>query len=499
MDSRSSNLSTTPVSTDPTFNADWIVQTLGRADDLVVRPIPLEGEDRAQEIVLFLRGLADEQTIRQHIIEPLINCSQARRASHPPVNVLSGQNVVAHKSLDAALSALLAGDTVVFSIGERNCHVISTPGWTLRPIKEPPSQKVVRGPREAFTETLEQNIAMIRRWLRDPKLRVQKMQIGTRTKTDVAVLFLEDVARPQIVTEVRRRLARIDIDGVVDSGYVEQLIKDNRITLFPLTQSSERSDKVTAGILEGRVAILVDKSPSAIIVPVTVNELYQSSEDYYFDYTLGTFLRLVRLLGNNLAIALPGLYIALVAVNPELLPTKLTMNIAASRMGVPFPIIIEVLLIEVTIEIFREASLRLPSAVAQTLGVTAGVVLGFAAVQVGLVANSTLVVSVVTAIASFSGPDYSVGVAWRLLKFFMIFGAALFGLYGLTMAGLAIVAHMATLKSFGVPYLAPWAPLQPAELPFGPVRAPLWMRLLRPVTYLPENPRRGSDDPKGGL
>ncbi|HCM19100.1 MAG TPA: spore germination protein, partial [Firmicutes bacterium] len=170
---------------------------------------------------------------------------------------------------------------------------------------EPPSEKAIRGPREGFTETLRENIAMVRRWVRDPELRVTKMQIGTRTHTDVAIMYLGDVANPDIVTEVRKRLAAIKIDAILEAGYLEQLITDSRTTLFPLTQATERSDKVTSAILEGRVAIIVDKSASAIIVPTTVNELYQSPEDYYYDFWLGTLLRVIRLIGNNLAIALP--------------------------------------------------------------------------------------------------------------------------------------------------------------------------------------------------
>lgn len=239
--------------------------------------------------------------------------------------------------------------------------------------------------------------------------------------------------------------------------------------------------------MEGRAAILVDKSPFAIIVPVTVNELYQSPEDYYFDFWLGSFMRLMRLLANNLAIALPGLYVALVAVNPELLPTYLALTVAGSRVDIPLPLIAEVLILEIMVEIFREAGLRLPGTIGETLGVVSGVVLGLMSVQSGIVSPATLVVVTITAVASFTGPSYSVGVTWRLLKYLLLAGAASFGLFGLTITGVGVLIHASCLKSFGVSYLAPWSPLLWRDLANGPIRMPFWFRWLRPKTFRPQD------------
>lgn len=269
---------------------------------------------------------------------------------------------------------------------------------------------------------------------------------------------------------------RIDIDGIVDSGYIEQLITDNRWSLFPLTQNTERVDKAVASILEGRVIILVDYSPYSIIVPVTVNQLYQSPEDYYFPYLFGAFLRFFRILGNNLALVLPGLYIALVGVNPGLLPVKFALAVAGGRIGIAVPLVIELLLIEFIVEIFREGSLRLPITVSQTPGVASGIVLGTAAVNAGVISNATLVVTIITAIASYSGPNYDIGLSWRILRFGLIFAAATFGLYGLTIGGLIILSHAAIQDSFGISYLSPWAPLLPLELIDTVFRRPLWLK-----------------------
>lgn len=329
------------------------------------------------------------------------------------------------------------------------------PGWQLRPIEEPISERLVRGPREGFTESIDANTAMIRRWIKDQHLHVEEMNVGVRTQTAVRLFFLANVADPALVTEVKHRIWAIEIDGILESGYLEQLITDNRLTIFPLIQSTERSDKVTAAVLEGRVAILVDKSPFALIVPTTINELYQSPEDYYFNYYLGSFLRFFRLFGNNLAVALPGLYVALAYANPELLPVNFFISIAKSRIGVPYPLFIEVLILEIFEEIFREAGLRLPGNINQILGVAVGVSLTIAAIQTHLVSGATLVVSAVSAAALFSAPNYSIGIPWRVFKFMLIIGATLLGVVGLTLIGILILAHAATLTSFGASYMAP--------------------------------------------
>jgi hypothetical protein len=307
------------------------------------------------------------------------------------------------------------------------------------------------------------------------------------------LLYLNDVANPSLTKEVKDRISAIRIDGILESGYLEQLITDNRLTLFPLIQSTERSDKVAAAILEGRVAILVDKSPFALIVPTTINELYQSPEDYYFGFYLGSFLRFIRLLGNNLAVALPGLYIALTSFNPELLPTSFAFSIAESRRGIPYPIFIEVLFLEIMVEIFREAGLRLPKNVSQTLGVVAGVGLAFAAVQTRLVSGASLAVVSITAIASFSTPSFLAEITWRILRFILIIGAGLFGIVGLTLSGILILAHAATLTSFGASYLAPWAPIRWYELRDSVFRTPLWLRFRRPAFYHPIDKKRMED------
>lgn len=441
--------------------------------------------------IAFLESLVNETDLKTNLINPLVQLLNESKISLDKItSMLPETGARPLTDLEGAASDLLEGRTVLFLDGETGAFSYRTQGWAKHEIKEPKSEEVIRGPREGFTETLNENIGMIRRWIEDCRLRADHMKIGRRTQTKVAIMYLSDVAQPYIVQEVKKRLSAIDIDGIIESGYIEQLIKDRRASVFPLTQSTERTDKVAAGILEGRVAILVDKSPFVILVPVTVNELYQSSEDYSVDFWLASFSRLLRLFGNVLAVGLPGLYVALAAVNPELLPTQMALAIAGSRAHAPLPLVAEVFILEVAVGIFYEAGMRLPGKLSQTLEIVAGVILGLVGVASGFVSSATTIVVAFTAIASYTGPYYTMGIVWRILKYIMLLAASIFGFFGLTVAGVLILAQTADLKSFGVSYLAPWAPLQWPELADAPIRMPFWMRWNRPKTYRPQDSLR---------
>ncbi len=428
--------------------------------------------------VVFLSSFTDKTELQSYILKSLAQVYTEETNPTWEKLLCSIPNGIHFRRDDMmeAIKDLLKGYTLIHLSGSKIVYSFDTHKEVKRQPSEPLVERTIRGPKVSLLEVIDENILMFRRTIKNNQLRIDGMNIGERTQTRVAVLYLDDVADPAIVAEVHQRLSKINIDGIVDSGYIEQLITDNRYCIFPLTQSTERPDKIVAAILEGRIAILVDGSSNGIIVPVTVNELYQSPEDYYFTFWFGAFLRFFRILGNNIAVALPGLYIALIGVNPELLPIKFALTVAGSRMGVAIPILIELLAMEIVLEIFREGSLRLPTTVSQTLGVTAGIVLGTAAVAAGLVSNATLVVVIITAIASYSGPSYEIGLSWRVLRYFLIFAAAFMGIYGLFIAGIMVLTHAAIQNSFGISYLAPWAPIEIPELLDTVIRRPIWLR-----------------------
>ncbi|HEX3046746.1 MAG TPA: spore germination protein [Bacillota bacterium] len=478
-----------PIPSDPEEFIKQIRIRLGNPVDLHFESIV------AGKVTLaYIESVVNQTDLQTNLLGPLslLSGTKARYAWEDLLPLISQSDGLKRQYIEDVIYDLMLGRTAVQIFGNEAVYSFDTQKAMKRQPSDPLTERTVRGPRVSLVETLEDNLLMIRRGIQDPALRIREIIVGRRTRTRVVMIYLEDVANPKLPQEVEQRIRKINIDGIVDIGYIEQLISDNRWSVFPLTQNTERPDKLLAAVLEGRVAILADGSPNAIIVPTTVNELYQSPEDYYFAFWFGGFLRIFRIIGNTVAVFLPGLYIALVGVNPELLPIKFALAVSGSRMGVAIPLLIELLVMEITLEIFREASLRLPTTVSQTLGVTAGIILGIAAVGAGLVSNTTLVIVIVTAIASYTGPNYHIGLSSRILKFVLIFAAAFLGLFGLTFIGMMILAHAAIQNSFGTAYLSPWAPLRPLELGDTLFRRFLW-RGRRPVTYHPIDKIRNQD------
>ncbi len=323
------------------------------------------------------------------------------------------------------------------------------------------------------------------------------MEIGRKTKSKVAVCYLEGIANPDLLTEVDKRLAKVDIDAVLDSGYLEQFIEDNHYSPFPQVQYMERPDKVAANLLEGRVAILVDGSPMALVVPTVFNQFYQTVEDYTERFLLMSALRLARLIALIFSLVFPSLYVAIISFNPELIPTEFAVAVAGGRAGVPFPAIIEVLVIEISMEVLREATIRLPQQVGGALSIVGVLVVGQAAVAAGFASPITVVIIALTTIGSFATPSYNAALALRLLRFPLIFMAGIFGLYGVMIGLIVIANHVLSLKSFGVPYMSPFVPGNFEGMKDTLFRAPLaWMRK-RPQFLFPEDRTRVGSEPSG--
>lgn len=314
---------------------------------------------------------------------------------------------------------------------------------------------MVRGPKDGFTENIEVNTSLIRRRIKSPELRLELFTIGTQTKTKILISYLEGVAKEEIINEVRKRLGRIKIDGVLESGYIEELIEDNPLSPFPQLEHTERPDKVAGAILEGRVAILVDTSPHVLIAPTIFFQFIQSPEDYYERYLIATLTRFIRILAYLISVTLPALYIAFTSYHQEMIPTTLALSIAASREGVPFPSIGEAFIMEGTFEILREAGLRLPKQAGQAVSIVGGIVIGQAAVQAGIVSQAMVIVVALTGISSFAIPAFNAAAAGRLMRFPLMLMASVFGLPGI-LAGLSIIIiHLNSLRSFGVGYMEP--------------------------------------------
>lgn len=388
------------------------------------------------------------------------------------------------EKMDDMVKAVLSGDSAIFVEGSTKGLVVATRGWPGRGISEPSTEKVVRGPREGFTETIRFNTVLVRRRIRDTKLKFKMMSYGTRSRTDIAIVYIEDIARPELVEEVTTRMDKYVLDAVLDSGYIEQLIEDSWKSPFPQTQATERPDKFAASLLEGKVGILVDTSPFGIIVPATLNAFYQASEDYYQRWQIMSFTRILRYLVSLFSFTLPGLYIATLNFQPEILPTPFAISIAASREGITFSTVTEIIVMEIIFELFREAGIRAPGVIGHVIGLVGGLVIGQAAVDANIISPMIIIVIAFTAICTFAVPDYNLTSAFRLVRYLFIALSAAFGLYGFLIAALLVLAHLSSLESFKIPYLAPYNisdQNQSSDIKDTILRFPTFMQTTRPI------------------
>ena len=350
-----------------------------------------------------------------------------------------------------------AGDTPVFIDGCNKCVVVATRGFPNRGVQSTELEVVVQGSREAFSEVMRFNTALIRRRIRDNNLIVKQSKLGIRSLTDIALVYMKDIARPEVVAEVERRLEAIEVDGVLDSGSVEQFIEESWLSPFPQVQATERPDKAASSILEGRIAVIVDNSPFVIIVPVTLNSFFQASEDYYSRWQVMSVTRFLRFAGAFIAIALPGLYMAIALFHPSMIPLLMVSRLAEASQAVPFPAVLEFILLDAAFELLREAGIRLKSASGGTIGIVGGLIIGQAAVEAGLVSPIVVIIVALTGICSFAIPSVSLVYGFRLTKYFVLALSALLGFFGFMVAMLIVLVHLAGLRSFGFPYLMPFA------------------------------------------
>lgn len=436
-------------------------------------------------MIFYIDGLVDMERMELSVLNPLLKDHEdfLQTPKLTIEHVLAEVTTVKVKqgeTIQELMDHLLSGGTVLLINGSKQSILISAQSWEKRSVDEPLSEAVVLGPREGFTENLRTNTSMIRRRLKTTKLKFESIKIGNLSKTEVVITYLDSIAQHSIVEEVRTRLSQIDIDAIEDSGYILELIEDEPFSLFPQILQTERPDRVVGNLLEGRIGIIVENSPFVLVVPVTFFQMMNSPEDYYGRFIMTSFIRLIRYLFLLVALLFPAIYIAVTTFHQELLPTNLLFSVAASREKVPFPAVVEVLLMEITFEALREAGLRLPKPIGSTVSIVGALVIGQAAVEAGIVSAPLVIVVSTTGIASFMFPSYPVTGAIRLLRFFMIFLAGSLGFYGILLGFFFVLVHLVQLRSFGVPYLAPIAPFNFNNLKDIFIRVPWWKMNERP-------------------
>lgn len=376
---------------------------------------------------------------------------------------------------------LLSGHTVFLLNGYNKFFTVVTKATEGRSIEEPTSQTIIRGPKDGFTEAIYSNILLIRKRIKNKDLRVENLSIGSATKTTVGLMHIDKIAKPEIVQEIRTRLGNIEIDAILDSGYIEELIKDDRYSIFPTFLNSEKPDSVVAALLEGKVAILVDGSPYVLTAPALMVEFFQTSEDYYHHFFVSSLMRLIRYSAFLLTLLVPATFLAIITFHQEMIPTPLLMSIAAQREGVPFPALIESLIMGFTFEILSEAGIRMPRVIGPAISIVGALVLGQAAVEAGIISSAMVIVVSITAISSFAIPNYEMSNAVKLIRFILLLLAGALGLYGVFMGVIVLVLHLCKIKSIGVPYLTPIAPTIKSGNKDTVFRFPLWTMKHRPA------------------
>ncbi|MDF2911139.1 MAG: spore gernimation protein, partial [Sporolactobacillus laevolacticus] len=486
-------------------NFSVVKKAFGSSNDVITGEIILDPSSSFKVGFIYLEGMADTAIIQEKIKQSLLMKSKdiQQQLNIPLIDHFEmiknhipaiGETKPIH-DFSALYKSILSGETVILVEGYEYGFAANTTGGSKRAVEEPTTQSVVRGPREGFTESLDTNISLIRKRIKTPNLWLETLVIGEVTQTNVGIMFINGIVNDKIVEEVRIRLARIEIDGILESGNIEELIQDETFTPFPTLYNSERPDVIAAGLLEGRIAILVDGTPFVLLAPALFVQFYQSAEDYYQRAEFATLIRILRYVCFFISLLAPSLYIAVTTFHQELLPSSLLFSLAAQREGIPFPAFIEALIMEITFEILREAGVRLPKTVGQAVSIVGALVIGQAAVEAGLVSPAMVIVVAITAISNFVIPSFNMGISIRILRFILMIFAATFGLFGVTVGLIATVQHLCSLRSFGIPYMSPMAPFNLQDQKDTILRLPQWALFSRPRFISKKNMIRENNAP----
>jgi len=483
-------------------NLEKIQHKLGNSTDIVIRRFAM-GENRHAGALVYIDGLVDKDMVHNEVLRPLIYATDPdglithgflkNTFKSPESTAILVSDMKEEGCLNKALASVLEGQTLVILDKIPNAWILDTRGWQSRAIQESSENPIIRGPKESFVETLRLNTAMLRRRIHSSDFRIEEKPVGTVTRTYVAVCYIEGIVDPDVVKETYKRLNAIEIDGILDTGYLEELMQDHPYTPFPLMAHTDRPDKVAANLLEGRVAIIVDGSPAVLTAPCEFMEFLQAAEDYYERFTIAVMIRWLRVLALFITLTFPALYIALIGYHVEMLPPALMLSIAAERGGTPFPSVVEAFIMGISFEILREAGIRLPNKVGQAVSIVGVLIIGQAVVEAGIVSPFMVIITAFTAIASFTIPNYSFASALVPLRFMILLLASILGVFGIMIGLIIVVVHLTSLRSFGVPYLAPIAPASAAGAQDTFLRVPWWSMGRRP-TRLTSNEIRQPND-----
>ena len=468
---------------------------------LITREFQNKSVKEAKCCIVYISGMINTEVVNENIIQPVLcnNLSEDIDVNNLlealMKKVIVSNNVKMETDINKMVSSIISGDTLLILEGYDKGLVIGSVGWEKRSIMEPESSKVVRGPREGFTESITVNLSLIRRKIQNPDLKFKFREVGERTHTSVCICYVEGLAIEEVLTELEQRLNKIKIDGILDSGYIQELIKDAPYSPFETVGAFERPDVVASKLLEGRVALFVDGSPFVLTVPFTAGENFQASEDYYNNYIFANINRLIRGFTAVTSTTIPAIFLALVTYHQEMLPTPLLISISSSREGVPFPTSLSLFIMLFIFDILREVGTRMPGPVGQAVNIVGTLVLGQAAVQAKLVSAPVIIITALTGITTLI--NMNIIGSTIVFRTFYLLGASFLGIYGLLMCIIVMYLHMMSMRSFGIPYMMNSTRVKNHDGQDAWIRAPWWNMTLRPKIFSKDLTRQISNK-KGG-
>lgn len=424
--------------------------------DIMRRNMELGAEPKVKCFLAYIEVTLSENALIGKMLKAMKDMSEEEIYRNLSVNGMGISDVKQLETFEDVQMGLLVGDTILFIDGYNKALKFPGKGYPARTLPTANTEKVLRGSMEAFAESVKINSALIRKRLRTPSVKLKEMQIGVRSKTLINIMYMDDLVSKDRIEKLEQELQKYEIDGVLDSGILEQLVEKKWYSPFPQFQTTERPDKAAKALLDGRIVLMSDNSPMALLLPTDINSFFKTDDDYYSRFEIASLMRFLRYLGAILAITLPGLYLAVSTFHTQVLPTGLVLSFGAARQGIPFSPLVELLFMEIAFELLREAGVRLPGVSSNAIGIVGGLIIGQTAVEARLVSTIVVVVVAMTALASFTIPNQELVNAFRLVKFFLIFCGGVLGFYGVFLGLLAVFIHLAHLKSFGIPYLMPF-------------------------------------------
>lgn len=464
-------------------NIDLFNTVIFNDDDSIVFRVFQNKKSDAKFCIFFVDGMIDNLIVNKNVVHPIINSSLDKDIDSNDMpnylmnQVIDSNSVRVTSDIDKIIDSVTYGDTILLSEGSNKALIIDTKGWNTRAVTEPQGERIVRGPREGFTESLRMNLSMIRRRVRTSRLKFKFKKIGVRSKTDICIVYVEGMAKDEIVEEVEKKLDDINTDGVFSTEEIEELISGKSITTFSTVGVTERPDVIARKLLDGRIAIFCDGSPMVLTIPHIFIEYFQVNEDYYEGYIFSSFNRLIRILGFFASISLPSIYIAAVNFHQELIPTKLLLSIKQAEQGTPFPSLLELVLLLFTFDVIREAGIRLPSHVGEAVSIVGALVLGQAAVDARIVSAPVVIITAATGITGLLIPNIK-GSTITMRAVLLLFTSML-GIYGYIFGLLLLLTRLVSMKSFGIPYMLNIGAVKLRNMKDTCIRLPWWKLNLR--------------------